>query len=115
MKGFVLLFTFLLQILAVVTLPIAIPAARHDATARLVTRVLGAPPSPLTALSNGINGAKGAGAGGSAKQKSAVMNAANSFARDVATVSASLNGSQYKCFPPFPHGDAPSNKTVLVS
>lgn len=57
--------------------PVAITSSEHLLTARGF-------------FSNAVNGAKGKGIGGN--QQQAVTNAASSFAGDVATVSASLNG-----------------------
>lgn len=91
MKGCAFLFALLLHVLAVVTLPV-LPAGGKDVVSDLLER---APPNPFTAFQNAANGAKGAGAGGGAKQKTAVQTAADSFAGDVATVSASINGSKY--------------------
>lgn len=52
-----------------------------------------------TGAAAGAKTAAAKGAGGSAAQQKAVMNAANSFANDVATVSSSLNTREYSIRP----------------
>lgn len=123
MKVLTLLTILLLQILTVASLPIASTVERDVALPthtrfdfrKLIARALpNLLPSRANANNNNNNnngantkaaaaGTKGAaatgagakGAGGSATQQKAVMNAASSFANDVATVSSSLNTREY--------------------
>lgn len=84
MKVFAILSLVSLQLIAVASLPVDI--ASREASPALLGGLTGA-----TGGSGAAAKAAGAGKAGGAAQQKAVVNAANSFASDVATVSNSLN------------------------